>query len=541
MKKPAFVTLKDHKDNFRSHPKTRLINPTKSELGRVSKQMLDRINADIRAKTKPNQWTNTTDVIDWFVKLPDKNTLTFLVFDIVDFYPSITQELLSTCLNWAKRYTKIKDIEYDTIIHARRTLLYDNNNATWVKRETKQEFDVSMGAYDGAEICELVGLYALFKLKNKINASSIGLYRDDGLATLKKSSGSSADRARKNLIAVFKDLGLKITVETNLKVVDYLDVTFNLTTESYQPYRKPNDTPMYVNAKSNHPPTIIKHIPVTVEKRISSLSSSEEIFKKAAPKYNEALKSCGYNQTIKFSKDDSTKPNKKRKNRSRKIIWFNPPFSSNVKTNIGKTFLTLIGKHFPTKNKLHKIFNKNTVKVSYSCMKNMKSVIKAHNDKIIRKSKQTDLPDKPCNCRVKPECPLRGNCLVQSVVYKATVTHDNTTATYIGLAGGTFKERYRNHTKSFRNNKYEKETELSKYIWDLKKTNIDYKLRWDVVKKSNTGIRKSGQCNLCLEEKFAINMNKDNIINRRSELISKCRHNKSRPKTKLPDRNKKNK
>ena len=52
----------------------------------------------------------TTDVIDWFNELPDKNTLTFLVFDIVDFYPSITQDLLTTCLGWAKNFTEIKDM-----------------------------------------------------------------------------------------------------------------------------------------------------------------------------------------------------------------------------------------------------------------------------------------------------------------------------------------------------------------------------------------------------------------------------------------------
>ena len=110
-----------------------------------------------------------------------------------------------------------------------------------------------MGAYDGAEICELVGLYALSALKNKINTESLGLYRDDGLATLRRSSGSRADRARKDLIKVFHEMGLKITVQTNLKCVDYLDVTLNLNTGTYQPYRKPNDNPLYVNRLSNHP------------------------------------------------------------------------------------------------------------------------------------------------------------------------------------------------------------------------------------------------------------------------------------------------
>ena len=251
--KSAFLTLKDHKENFSTNPKARLINPTKSELGRVAKQMLDRINSSIRTKTNLNQWTNTTNVIDWFKNLPNKESLTFVVFDIVDFYPSITQELLSTCLNWAKQFTTIKPIECETIIHARRTLLFDNANTPWVKREAKREFDVSMGAYDGAEVCELVGLYALAEMKNKLNTHSVGLYRDDGLGTLRKTTGSRADRTRKDLIKIFKDLGLQITVQTNLKKVDYLDVTLNLEANEHQPYRKPNDTPVYVHTKSNHP------------------------------------------------------------------------------------------------------------------------------------------------------------------------------------------------------------------------------------------------------------------------------------------------
>ena len=140
-------------------------------------------------------------------------------------------------------------------MHARRTILFDNNNTPWVKKETKREFDVSMGAFDGAEVCELVELYALEQLQSKLNTHIIGLYRDDGLGALRRASGSRADRTRKELIRVFKDLGLQITVQTNLKSVDYLDVTLDLETETHQPYRKPNDTLVYIHTHSNHAPT----------------------------------------------------------------------------------------------------------------------------------------------------------------------------------------------------------------------------------------------------------------------------------------------
>ena len=73
--------------------------------------------------------------------------------------------------------------------------------------------------------------------------------------------------------------------------------------------------------------------------------------------------------------------------RKRKIIWFNSPFSMNVKTNAGKTFLKLLQRHFPKRHPMHKIFNCNMVKISYCCMRNMKSVTLSHNRQIFNLSK----------------------------------------------------------------------------------------------------------------------------------------------------------
>ena len=69
------------------------------------------------------------------------------------------------------------------------------------------------------------------------------------------------------------------------------------------------------------------------------------------------------------------------------ILWYNPPFSKNVNTNIGHRFLTLVDKHFPKENKLRKIFNRNTIKISYSCMNNTKQIIDNHNKHILNASK----------------------------------------------------------------------------------------------------------------------------------------------------------
>ena len=163
-------------------------------------------------------------------------------------------------------------------------------------------------------------------------------------------------------------------------------------------------------------------------------------------------------------------------------------------------------------------------------MKNMRSIIKSHNAKIIKSSTRTETAKK-CNCREKANCPLRGECLTEAIVYKATIVCSNETKVYIGLSGGPFKDRFRNHTKSFKHERYEKDTELSKYIWNLKRKQCDFNIRWEILKKSNTHQRESGQCNLCVEEKFAIlHMKEDNLINKKTELISKCRHAKVKKK-----------
>ena len=83
---PAYITLKDHKENFRNNAKCRLINPSKSEVGLVSKSYLSNIIASISKKTKVNQWRNTSTVIDWFKNLADKQKRKFIKFDIAEFY-----------------------------------------------------------------------------------------------------------------------------------------------------------------------------------------------------------------------------------------------------------------------------------------------------------------------------------------------------------------------------------------------------------------------------------------------------------------------
>ena len=101
-----------------------------------------------------------------------------------------------------------------------------------------------MGSYDGAEVYELVGFYILNRLSERYDKESPGLYRDDGLAVFSNNSGPQADRIKKDIKRIFVELDLKIEIKTNLKIVDFLDVTFNLTNGMYYPFKKPNNTPI---------------------------------------------------------------------------------------------------------------------------------------------------------------------------------------------------------------------------------------------------------------------------------------------------------
>ena len=123
----------------------------------------------------------------------------------------------------------------EIINHAKKTLLF-HNNSPWNKSEPPHQFDVTMGSYDGAETCELVGTYLFHKINQLFNNElEVGLNRDDGLAILRNKSACQANRIAKSLIAEFKKYGLKITVDQGLKVTNFLDITFNLYDGSYRP------------------------------------------------------------------------------------------------------------------------------------------------------------------------------------------------------------------------------------------------------------------------------------------------------------------
>ena len=172
---------------------------------------------------------------------------------------------------------------------------------------------------------------------------------------------------------------------------------------------------------------------------------------------------------------------------------------------------------------MHKIFNRNTVKISYSCLRNISSIISSHNRNILSPKQQSF----GCNCRVKNECPLNGECQTPSVIYRADVVNNfnDEEKFYFGSADTTFKERYRNHIRDFKHEKYENSTELAKYLWQLRSDNISFSFKWTIITKLY-GSPNPLLCKLYLTEKlWIINyLNDENMLNKKSELLSRCRH-----------------
>ena len=128
-------------------------------------------------------------------------------------------------------------------------------------------------------------------------------------------------------------------------------------------------------------------------------------------------------------------------------------------------FLNLIEKNFPHGHPLRPTLNRNTVKLSYRCLANMKRKIASHNIKVQKSEENMNL-DPGCNCTgVMGPCPLDGKCLTRSVIYRAEVKdRNNNKQTYTGLTAGTFKKRYYSHRNSFNNRNSENSTTLSSYI-----------------------------------------------------------------------------
>ena len=195
-------------------------------------------------------------------------------------------------LNNAREYTDITDEEIEIIVACRKSILFDNRR-TWVKSHVNN-FDIPIGAYDSAKVADLIGIYILDTLSRIVNLEQVGLYRDDGIIFIPDSNGPKTSKILKKIIRAFKLLGLRIEIASNLKIVNFLDVTFNLNNGTFKPFSKNNSTPTYINIYSNHPRSLLKQIPNAVNQRINKLLSCKRIFEESKSIYNEAFKNSGF-------------------------------------------------------------------------------------------------------------------------------------------------------------------------------------------------------------------------------------------------------
>ena len=522
-KNEAFITIKDTKEGFPGKIETRLINPSKTNVGKISKAILDRINRKLREKTGLNQFQSSKQVAQWFDNIGNKSEYSFLKLDICRFYPSISEKLLDAAIKWAKGLTPITKQEIKIIKHCRKTFLFFKGES-WIKLKN-EEHDNPMGCLDGAEIAELIGLFLLFGLKKIIKKEDTALFRDDLIAVVKL-SGPQAERLRKKLFDFFKSHGLSIEVQCNIKQTDYLDLFMDLESGTRAPYRKEDTAPTYINVSSNHPKHIIDNLPTMISQRISMLSSNEEIFKQVAPIYNEGLRQAGYLEEIKYIPPQDSQNNKTRRRR-RNVIWFCPPHNKAVVTNIGRRFLGLIDKHFPRGSELGKLFNRNNVKISYSCTKSIKAIITSHNQKLL--NPMTNLNQRLCSCpRTRAHnCPLGGKCLNSNIIYSSKVVTANESREYIGSTSTDFKTRLGNHRSDLTApSRLEKGTTLSTYIKSLNESNTPYNQSWNIEARAQPYKPEIGYCNLCLVEKYFILkfFKERKLVNKRTELLGRCRH-----------------
>ena len=251
--------------------------------------------------------------------MENKSSVKFIEFEIKSFYPSISRDLLSKAFYWLSTMADIPEEDLELIMHARKSILV-NGSDIWVKKGGDL-FDVTMGAFDGAEVSDIVGFYLLAQLTHLPIKG--GLYRDDALFA-SSLPPKQVHKVMEEIIAIFASNNLQLKAKCNSTSANFLDVTFDLKSGNFMPYRKPGTTVEYLHIDSNHPRHVTKNTVAEVNKRLSALSSSKEIFDAAKEDHQEALTRAGYKERLVY-KPEEERTGRTRRTPRRQLIWFNPP------------------------------------------------------------------------------------------------------------------------------------------------------------------------------------------------------------------------
>ena len=195
---------------------------------------------------------------------------------------------------------------------------------------------------------------------------------------------------------------------------------------------------------------------------------------------------------------------------------------------MGKEFFKIVERHFTRDHSYYAIMNKNTIKLWYSCMMNMKNIIKAHNSKILQPPRvEEGAQKKSCSCtkKQKDECPLGGHCLTENVIYKAIVKTETCEKEYIGSTGRAFKDRFNEHKYAFMHKGSLKSTKLSEHVWSAKEKGEKPEIKWSIMHKAPKPRGPQKICTICNLERIEIAAaDRKKALNKRSELTGSCVH-----------------
>ena len=164
-------------------------------------------------------------------------------------------------------------------------------------------------------------------------------------------------------------------------------------------------------------------------------------------------------------------------------------------------------------------------------MQNIGSVIKSHNSYVLRESgRDENVQPKMCSCPKtrKDQCPIQQQCLVDNIIYKATVSTSSGKKEYIGSTGRTFKERYSEHNHTLRHRNPQRSTALSECVWKARDAGETPEITWEVLHQVPKPKGPQRICSICNLERMEIAMaNRERSLNKRSELTGKCVHFRS--------------
>ena len=236
---------------------------------------------------------------------------------------------------------------------------------------------------------------------------------------------------------------------------------------------------------------------------------------------------AGYDYKLRFYNVNNNNK-KKNRTRKRKCIYFNPPYSKNVKTNIIAEFLKIV-KNFPKNNLLAKMINTNTIKASYRTVPNMARQVARKNGRVL---KQTVVQPPPtCNCQRarKPDCPVPGKCTIKDVCYKCEVKREDNhqCENYTGQTSRAVKRRIKEHLGDARKFTPQKPvgSRLSHYIGNLIFTDTPYTLNWSILAQKRHFSPVQNFCMLCNVEKELIIYHPEfSSLNLKNELYGYCSH-----------------